>query len=629
MAATAAAFIEVLPLGAGQRVGRSAILATHGRTTVLLDCGADLAASADSAVLPDPRFFGSRPPCCVLLTHAHLDHVGALPALLPSLPKPCEILATEATRRAAALALEDASSRGRDGAGAGIAAAVRRIRSVRAGAPVVVAGGRVRATAVPVGHVIGACAWLVEFAAWGGPRAPASRTAAPLGPWPSHAARSAALGGVAAPSDAWPGTSASLLYTGDLGPWSEVALPGPQSLLCLPRPDVLVTENTYARVVRPPRGHAAAALAREVLRAVEAGGSALVACHALGRAQEAAAIVAAALASSPAALARARLVVGRSVLHDASGSPPTASSWAGPAVGASPLLARLRQAGASAAAPPLVHGHGLTSKVTSLYASLGAEAAPGFRAAMAALAAAAAAAALARPPGTAAAPPTSTVMITAPLGLGGGPGLELLWRCAGDPASALILTGRAPEGSPARAAQDGAAALMLRPPATSSGPSAPQLTRLRCSVVTCSLSAHADGDDVVALCRGIAPRAGVVLVHDGVPEPRGRDARERAAATSLRLDLQTALSVPVFDPPDHTAVAVPLALGLSTEPGRPAAAAAPGAGSEEARRALAAEWSGGTADRAAAVRAVLARVAGLASASPKDRAAARAAGLPV
>lgn len=90
--------VQVVPLGAGQDVGRSCILVSIGGKNVMLDCGMHMGYQ-DERRFPDfsfvPFFFlfytfslcryisgGSRLTDfldCVIISHFHLDHCGSLP----------------------------------------------------------------------------------------------------------------------------------------------------------------------------------------------------------------------------------------------------------------------------------------------------------------------------------------------------------------------------------------------------------------------------------------------------------------------------------------------------------------------------------------------------------------------
>jgi len=76
--------VSIKILGGGQEVGRSAILLEIGSKRLLLDYGVMLEENA-------PQFPLSYPPKlidAIVLTHAHLDHSGALPMLYISTSKP-------------------------------------------------------------------------------------------------------------------------------------------------------------------------------------------------------------------------------------------------------------------------------------------------------------------------------------------------------------------------------------------------------------------------------------------------------------------------------------------------------------------------------------------------------------
>lgn len=575
----ASAHIDVVPLGAGQRVGRSCILATFAGTTVMLDCGIDSTA-AETDMFPSVEMLASRRPCCVLLSHAHIDHVGALPRLCEALGPDCDILATPATISVTELSLTDAAKAPSSPLIAtSVADAVARISPVAPRHATLTGGGKVRATPIPVGHVLGACAWLVEFAAGGHSGVGESALVAPALPLQAAAAaawcsppdaahlstavRSAALPAAVPASARWPGTAASLLYTGDVGALGEVALPSPRALHHALAPDVLVCESTYVGTRREARGAVLARLWAATERALRLGSGVLVGCFALGRAQEVAAVLCSRLAADPELGARVEVRLGSASLAalppgaGAASEPPEQATASLPAgtravvacapASQHPRLRLLRAAHQSPALPPTLPARSLTDRASELYLRHPAEA-PGFARAVAAYRR------LPRRSGH-----SATVLVTAPLGLQGGAAASALRGLASDPHALVALTGSCPPGSPGRALQDGARALP--------GPG-PAGTAVRCSVETFSLSAHADGDDLVALAGQLAPRAGVVLVHGQAarlkPHRTTAADAEAAALASSKHVLQTRLRLPVYDPPDGVEVTVALPLEAST-----------------------------------------------------------------
>lgn len=72
-----------MPLGAGQDVGRSCIVLNIAGRTIMLDCGMHMGYS-DARCFPDFRYLSrtgdfDAAVTCVIVSHFHLDHCGALP----------------------------------------------------------------------------------------------------------------------------------------------------------------------------------------------------------------------------------------------------------------------------------------------------------------------------------------------------------------------------------------------------------------------------------------------------------------------------------------------------------------------------------------------------------------------
>jgi uncharacterized protein len=75
-------WVRLTFLGSGRQVGRSAILLTTPNSKILLDCGIDVASTGkDKFPYFDVPEFDVQQIDAVVISHAHLDHVGLLPYL--------------------------------------------------------------------------------------------------------------------------------------------------------------------------------------------------------------------------------------------------------------------------------------------------------------------------------------------------------------------------------------------------------------------------------------------------------------------------------------------------------------------------------------------------------------------
>ena len=75
--------IHLVPLGAGREVGRSCILLSMGGKNIILDCGIHMGYSDDRR-FPDFSYLTKSGDLngqidCIIISHFHLDHCGALP----------------------------------------------------------------------------------------------------------------------------------------------------------------------------------------------------------------------------------------------------------------------------------------------------------------------------------------------------------------------------------------------------------------------------------------------------------------------------------------------------------------------------------------------------------------------
>ncbi len=103
--------IKVTPLGAGQDVGRSCILVTVGGKNVMLDCGMHMGFNDDRR-FPDFSYITRTGRLtehldCVIISHFHLDHCGALPYMSEMVGFDGPIYMTQPTKAICPILLED------------------------------------------------------------------------------------------------------------------------------------------------------------------------------------------------------------------------------------------------------------------------------------------------------------------------------------------------------------------------------------------------------------------------------------------------------------------------------------------------------------------------------------------
>jgi Cft2 family RNA processing exonuclease len=289
---------SVRPIGGAGEIGGSAVVATSpdGQAHILLDCGQRVPGSHSTDGNRSCFHFGIpevRQVDAILVTHAHLDHVGSLPVLYRSPMvdlQSCRILMSAPTMRLARIMLDDSAKlqntrrldlQARAESDLDVdhtfakpaydLADVERVMASVEEAPAyeeLDLGCGVTATFLPVAHVLGSCAVRLRHVESG-------RT---------------------------------LLYTGDLGPLSGqlLSLPHFGGLDLLPGADVVLMESTYGDVVLDaaapqgrrlpgesgsPRERSVTRLLRLMRKTIDRGGFVLLPSFALGRTQELARIL--------------------------------------------------------------------------------------------------------------------------------------------------------------------------------------------------------------------------------------------------------------------------------------------------------------------------------------------------
>ncbi|MDZ7703619.1 MAG: MBL fold metallo-hydrolase [Trueperaceae bacterium] len=237
--------MHFIGLGGTDEVGASSYLYRLNNLNLLVDAGLRPTMMGEAS-LPSLDLLDTHPPDLMVITHAHLDHVGALPrvkAKFPNLP----VYATRATQRIALEVLSDAVRVGEiQGAPLYDASEALRaaadIKTLTPFEPLSFAGGQI--TCYPAGHVLGAVGLLIE----------------------TDAGR--------------------VFHTGD---FSNIATLTTESAYLPPQPipvDAVVSEATYGDTQLPGRKDQISGFIEAIGQVVGRGGRVLVPTFALGRAQE-------------------------------------------------------------------------------------------------------------------------------------------------------------------------------------------------------------------------------------------------------------------------------------------------------------------------------------------------------
>ncbi|GJP53268.1 hypothetical protein CLOM_g12440 [Closterium sp. NIES-68] len=281
--------ITCIPLGAGQDVGKSCVVVRVGGRVVMFDCGMHMGFQ-DSRRFPDfPRLralahshshshvhsqtaerghgngrgrgeghgYGGAVDYtgiidCVIVTHFHLDHCGALPYFTQVCGYSGPVYMTYPTKALAPLMLEDyrrvaveRRGEGEEGlfSSADITAAVGRAIPVDIHQTVQV-NQHIAITPYYAGHVLGAAMFHVQAS-----------------------------------------NGASVLYTGDFNMAPDRHL-GAARVDQRLRPDLMISESTYATTIRESRRSREMDFLSRVHACVAAGGKVLIPVFAMGRAQE-------------------------------------------------------------------------------------------------------------------------------------------------------------------------------------------------------------------------------------------------------------------------------------------------------------------------------------------------------
>lgn len=238
-------------LGGADEVGASCTLVEISGRRILVDCGIRMTARAGDTLpwlAPIADAGGIE---AIVLTHAHMDHSGALPVIHQSYPH-VPVYMTAATLSITTILLMDSlkimqSEMEQEGEIPlyplpAVEMMIGATRTVPFGQSIDIFDGDVRLTYYPAGHIMGAAAVLIE------------------------------------------GDDGSVLMSGDISVADQKTIPG----MILPpvKPDIMVVESTYGGRLHASRTGEEFRLVQQVLEVIERRGSILFPAFAVGRAQE-------------------------------------------------------------------------------------------------------------------------------------------------------------------------------------------------------------------------------------------------------------------------------------------------------------------------------------------------------
>lgn len=243
--------IKVTPLGAGQDVGRSCILLTIGNKNIMLDCGMHMGFTDDRR-FPDFGYIATGNITsyidCVIISHFHLDHCGALPYMTEMVGYTGPIYMTHPTKAIVPILLEDMRKVCVEKKGdtnfftsQHIKDCIKKITAVNLHQTVEV-DSELEIKAYYAGHVLGAAMFHIKVG------------------------------------------QQSVVYTGDYNMTPDRHLGAAWIDKC--KPDILITESTYATTIRDSKRCRERDFLKKVHECVERGGKVLIPVFALGRAQE-------------------------------------------------------------------------------------------------------------------------------------------------------------------------------------------------------------------------------------------------------------------------------------------------------------------------------------------------------
>ena len=241
--------MDYIFLGGAGEVGGSCILLSIADRYLLFDCGIRVNKTGRDA-LPDLDLLKQTAPSldAVFISHAHADHIGALPLAHASYPQ-APIYATRPTQLLSGIMLNNAvdvmTSEGQETffTKEAVQTTLARIQTLDTGNWIDLWEGW-RVLFIRSGHILGAVCIMLQT---------------PEG---------------------------TFFYSGDVSTFRQKTIDGLDNISALPSPDFMICEATYGDGIHPSRTLEEKKLATAVADVIQDGGNVLIPSFALGRAQE-------------------------------------------------------------------------------------------------------------------------------------------------------------------------------------------------------------------------------------------------------------------------------------------------------------------------------------------------------
>ncbi len=235
--------LRVTPLGAARSIGASCFRVEIGPYEIVLDAG-----TRPKGSNPLPAFEHLHNPNLILITHAHQDHIGALPVFHKRFPL-TPMICTSGTREIAHVMLTDCLKVQQSNEDFeqlfdenDLEQTLFRLETQPVGKDFEPLPG-LKVRFIHAGHIVGAACIYIQYG------------------------------------------NRSLFYTGDYNTTSSRTTDGLR-LADLPQADILITESTYGADTHPSRKAQETELLKAVAEVIQTGGNVLIPAFALGRAQE-------------------------------------------------------------------------------------------------------------------------------------------------------------------------------------------------------------------------------------------------------------------------------------------------------------------------------------------------------